>query len=173
MLTPNMLVDPTNILLAPFALWFFYRYIKFYVKSTPSNYKSSLWLSLLLIFATLVKPAFTNIILVMIGIYYLFHLRRFASSKFLHDLVIYLPSCLVLIWQLVLITNSDAGGGIEFAPYKVIRLFTSHPFIALFQAIAFPLLVTFLCVLNAKNAPRQHLNFAWMFCFAHALLIFS
>ncbi len=162
MITPNMLVDPTNIFLAPFAILFFYLYVKHYIQEDAVSYKSSLWLSLLLIAATLVKPAFTNIMLVVIGVYYLFRPRRFASVNLLHDVLIYLPSCLILIWQLIVIHNSDAGGGVEFAPYKVIRLFTRHPITSLLQALIFPLLIGIL-YLKAKTHSSKHLHFAWLF----------
>jgi hypothetical protein len=171
-MTPNILIDPTNIFLAPFAVLFFYLYVKYYIKADAIPCKWSLWLSLLLITATLIKPAFTNIILVVVGVYYLFHPKRFASSSLLHDLIIYLPSCLILIYQLHLIAGSSSGGVIEFASYKVIRLYARHPFIALFQAIAYPLLITVIYLVNAKKKHFEHLHFAWLFCIV-AYLIFA
>jgi hypothetical protein len=129
----------------------------------------------LLIAATLTKPAFTNIILVLIGGYYLLHPKRFVSQSFLHDLIIYLPSCLILVSQILLITKSNAGGGVEFAPYKVIELYTKHPIIALFQAVEFPLLITGICFFQAnKKLPEypEYLGFAWVFCII-AYLIYA
>ncbi|HEY5235119.1 MAG TPA: hypothetical protein VIJ14_02975 [Rhabdochlamydiaceae bacterium] len=172
MITPNILIDPTNIFLAPFAILFFYLYVKFYIEKDATSYKKSLGLSLLLIAASLVKPAFTNIILVVIGAYYLFRPKRFASVNLFHDVLIYLPSCLILIWQLIVIQNSDAGGGVEFAPYKVIGLYTRHPVIALFQALIFPLLVGVLYLIKQKAHNSKHLHFAWLFCLI-AYLIYA
>lgn len=164
MLTPNMLADPTNILLAPVAILFFYYYFKHYVKLDAVSLNKSISLSLLLIAATLIKPAFINVILVVIGIYYLFNPNRFASKNLLHDIIIFLPSCLILIWQIYLISNSVASGGmIEFAPYKVIRYYSKHPIISLFQAIEFPLLITTVCYFKTKRL-NLHLCFAWIFC---------
>lgn len=172
MLTPNILIDPTNILLGPLAILFFYLYVKHYIKNHAVSYKSSILLSVLLIAATLVKPAFTNVMLVVIGFYYLINVKRFRSLFFLHDLIVYLPACLILIWQLVLITNSSAGGGVEFAPYKVIKLFTNHPIVSLFQAVEFPLLITLVYWVKSKKNPSQHMQFAWAFCIV-AYLIYA
>jgi hypothetical protein len=164
MSTPNMLVDPTNILLGPFAIAFFYIYIRHYIDSVETSYRLSFYLSLLLFAATLVKPAFTNIMLVVVGIYYLSHLKRFVSSSIGHDVFIYLPSCILLIWQLFLILNSTAGGSVEFAPYRVIEFYTSHPWIALFQAIGFPLAVAVTRGVRSDSQDSSYLGFAWLFC---------
>ena len=170
MITPNMLVDPTNIFLLPLAILFFYLYIKNYVKAHSQSFKRTFLLSLLLIAATLAKPAFTNIILVVMGVYYVLHPKRFISTSLLHDLILYLPSCLILIGQILLITNSSSGGGIEFAPYKVIGLFTSHPFIALFQGVEFPLLITGLSAFLIRKKLSVYLSFAWVFCIISYLI---
>jgi hypothetical protein len=171
-ITPNILIDPTNIFLAPFAILFFYLYVKFYINEDATSYKNSLWMSLLLITATLVKPAFTNIILVVVGVYYLLHPKRFASANLLPDLLVYLPSCLILIFQLIIIINSSAGGSVEFAPYKVIGYYTKHPLISLFQAIEFPLLISMIYLIKAKVHNCKHLHFAWLFCII-AYLIYA
>jgi hypothetical protein len=171
MITPNMLVDPTNIFLAPFAILFFYLYIKYYIKTNDCvSYKNSTLLSLLLITATLVKPAFTNIILVIIGIRYIIFPKKLLSSNLLHDLLIYTPSCIILIWQLILITHSPAGGSIEFAPYKVIGHYSKHPFISLFQAVEFPMLITSLYLIKTSEKRCEYLCYAWLFCFISYLI---
>ena len=178
MSTPNIWVDPTNILLGPFAIVFFYQYINQYIISKKLlAFKKSFILCICLIIATLIKPAFTNIMLVIIGLYYLLHLRRFLSNYLWHDLIIFVPSCIILIIQIKIMSVSPAAGTLIYAPYKVINLFTLHPYVSLFQAIEFPFLVTLISLFRKQKSERRYLYFSWIFCFIsyfiYALFSFS
>jgi len=170
--TPNVLVDPTNILLGPLALAFFYLYLRWYVDSDAWSPRRTACLAVLLFAGTLAKPAFTNVMLVVVGLVYVTRVRRFASSRVLHDLVIFAPSGALLIWQLYLIGSSTAGGGLEIDPYKVIRHFSTHPSIALFQAMAFPALVALLSLTQPRRRHASLLPLAWAFATV-AYLIFA
>ena len=171
MLSPNILHNPTMILLTPLAIIFFYWYLKLYINSDAVTYKNTLLFSLLLIMATLVKPAFTNVMLIVIALYYLLHLNRFISKYFWHDLLIFVPSAILILYQIYLISKSNFGT-LTFAPYKVIGYFTQHPVLTLLQAIEFPLLITFISYMKGTNNYSNYLSFSWVFTFI-AYLIWS
>jgi len=177
MLSPNILHNPTMILLVPFAISFFYWYIKFYIvaevsfrprfregKLRPESTRTLLF-SLLLITATLVKPAFTNVMLLLVAFYYLLHPKRFISKLFWQDLVIFVPSAIIILYQIYIISQSNLGS-LAFSPFKVINYYTLHPIIALFQAIEFPLLATITYLLYFGYSRRlitTYLFFSWGF----------
>lgn len=171
MLSPNVLHNPTTILLTPLAIMFFYWYIKIYINSDTATYKRTILFSVLLIITTLVKPAFTNVMLIVIAIYYLFHLKRFISKYLCHDLLIFIPSAILILYQIYIISKSNFGN-LAFAPYKVIGYYTQHPIITLLQAIEFPLLIT--CISSITNISKlnNYLYFSWLFAFI-AYLIWS
>lgn len=171
MLSPNILHNPTMIFLTPFAMMFFYWYIKLYINSDALTYKHTLLFSLLLIITTLVKPAFTNVMLIVISLYYLFHLKRFISKHLWHDLLIFFPSTIIILYQIYLISKTNFGT-LAFAPYKVIGYHTRHSIITLLQAIEFPLLITFLSSMKSINNLNNYLCFSWLFTFI-AYLIWS
>jgi len=164
MSTPNMLVDPTNILLGPLALGFFYLYVTRCLDDGPPRRATTAGLALLLLAGGLAKPAFTNVFLVVVALQYLSWPRRFLTRLFVHDLAIVLPSCALLLWQLWLIQQSGAGGGLAFDPYRVIGYRTYHPAIALLQGIGFPLLVLVAAAAWPGSRRSGHLRLAWEFC---------
>lgn len=160
--TPNPLHSPTTIFLTPLAIIFFYYYIKKFIINLDPSYQDSLLLSLLLFIATLTKPAFTNVMLVLIGCYYLFNPKRFISRIFYKDLIIYIPSFIILLLLMVLIShNNDAGGKLIFAPFKVINAYTHHAVISLLQAIIFPLVITL--VYSIHQTKWQYVKFSWVY----------
>lgn len=171
MLSPNILHNPTMILLTPIAIIFFYWYLKLYIKSDAVTYKHTFLFSLLLIMATLVKPAFTNVMLIVMALYYLFHLKRFISKYFWHDLLIFFPSAILILYQIHLISKANFGT-LTFAPYKVIGYYTEHPVITLLQAIEFPLLITLASSMISINNDSNYLRFSWLYAFI-AYLIWS
>jgi len=161
MLSPNVLHNPTSIVLTPLSIVFFYWYIKLYINSKAISYKRTLLFGLLLITATLVKPAFTNVMLIVIALYYLFHLKRFISKLLWHDLLIFTPSAILILYQIHIISKSNFGT-IAFAPFKVIDYYTQHPIITLLQAIEFPLLITAIYFITNRNKSNNYLIFSQM-----------
>jgi len=169
MLSPNVLHNPTAIVLTPLAIVFFYWYIKLYINSDAATYKHTIMFSSLLIISTLVKPAFTNVMLIVIALYYLFHLKRFISRYLWHDFLIFAPSAMIILYQIHLISKSNFGS-LAFAPYKVISYYTEHPIIALVQAIEFPLLITCISSIKSINKSDNYLYFSWLFAFIAYLM---
>ncbi len=168
---PNIFHNPTFILLSPFAIIFFYFYFSSYLDESPKNFRLSLLLAALLILCTLSKPSFTNVILLVIAGLYIFKPRRFLSKYFLHDLIIFLPSGILLIIQIYLMSKNPNVGGLAFAPFEVMNYSSRHHFLSLFKAFEFPLLITVLCSFQEKKYSRNNLLFAWIFTLI-AYLIF-
>lgn len=168
----NMLDSPTLELLTPLAVAFFYWYIKLYIRSETYNYKYTFIFALLLLIGTLIKESFTNIILVVMTIYYLSHPVRFRSKLFWHDFLIFTPSCIILLIEMHLIKTGFGGGVLTFAPFKVISYYSHHPVLNLLQGIEFPLLITFMYSLSKTLNDSEYLKLSWLF-FIVAYSVFS
>lgn len=162
MMTPNLLHNPTMIVLTPLAIAFFYEYIKHRIKSDTVTIKQTALFSLLLVVTTLIKPAFTNVMLLVLGFYYLSHPKRFITKQLWHDCLIFLPSILIMIYQLYLIKEANYGT-LAFSPFKVLSVYTQHPILTLLQAIEFPLLVTCVYFIKHKNDFSTYLGMTWLF----------
>ncbi len=177
--SPNIFHNPTIILLTPLAFSFFYIYLKNYIIN-PINFdllkKKNVFLSILLVLATLAKPSFTNIILVTIAISYLINPRKFTLKIFQCDLIIYLPSLILLVIQLFLISRyATFEGKLVIAPFKILKTYTTngHYLVPLFQSLEFPLLITCLYFLEVKNHFDRYISYSWLFAIiAHILFIF-
>lgn len=164
--SPNILHNPTTILLLPVAVTFFYFYVTYYlIPHGNASYRKSVLLGILLLVATLIKPSFTNIMLVVMAIYYLTHPKRFSSRFLGYDLIIYLPSCVLLLLQLISMSvfYTHSANMILFTPFKVQKYFSEHTLIPLFQVLVFPLLIAVLYSFRASNRPREYILYTWVF----------
>jgi hypothetical protein len=134
--------NPTIILLRPFAiLQFIYTVRAFQERS--STWRQVSLTALISLLATYIKPVFAICILPAIGILMAYRLLKKQELNWkILSLGLILPTVVVLAWQYMLTYQASGSGGIIFAPFSVMRLYSKWLTAKFLLSILFPLFVT-------------------------------
>lgn len=158
---PNNYHNPTTVVLKPLALLSFMAVLKVYPPApTPTTVRTVVWTALVIALTSLAKPNFTICIVPALALFTVTRVvRRRAVRWRLLLLGIALPITIILLWQYGLLAER---GGIEFAPFRVMQLFTTAGWLfpKFLLSIAFPLVVYLLHFQNARRSTL--LNLAWL-----------
>lgn len=158
---PNNYHNPTVVVLKPLALLSFVAVLKVYpTLPTHPPVQSILWTGLVIALATLAKPNFTICIVPALALFTAWRVMRGAPVRWRLLLFgIALPIAVILLWQYGLLAER---GGIEFAPFRVMLLFTPPGWLfpKFLLSIAFPIVVYMLHFQNARRSTL--LNLAWL-----------
>jgi hypothetical protein len=93
--------------------------------------------------ATYIKPVFAICILPAIGILMAYRLLKKQELNWkILSLGLILPTVVVLAWQYMLTYQASGSGGIIFAPFSVMRLYSKWLTAKFLLSILFPLFVT-------------------------------
>ncbi len=139
--------------------------------------REMLLFSLILTVATWIKPNLATSVEPAIAFFLVFDLCRHKGQGFWKKAAFaatVVPSFVVIGWQfLISFTGAPAGeeSGIAFAPGMALLTWTKHPICAIFQSLAFPLLV--LCFSIPRVFTDRKYGFAWAITgFAYAQYLF-
>jgi len=149
--SPNVWHNPTTIMLYPFALLISLNTIDMI---ETYSFTKACYISFLLFATVIIKPSFAMIYLPALGIFIaLFDF--FAIRNYVKYSIILFPTFCFFVYQSLLFQSHH---GVRFAPYAVIRLYSSNPIVSIFLGLAFPLSIL---VFRMKKITTQ-LKFIWI-----------
>jgi hypothetical protein len=163
--TPNVWHSPTQVMVLPFAMLITYYSIKLLHKSREKKYKSGFLLSSLLFVSSIMKPAFAEMFLPSIGIYFLVRrkVRTFENALFLA--IVLLPTLIILPVQYLMMSSDKylmltGGDQIILSWFRVIKFYyKANPLFAFLQALLFPILV----LMVLRNKTSNYTKYCWLF----------
>jgi hypothetical protein len=162
--------NPTIILLRPFAiLQFIYAMRCFQEGSTP--WRQVMVAAMFSFLATYIKPVFAICILPALGMLTLYRLYKKQKIDWrLLGLGLVLPTALTLTWQYLLSYYASSSGGIIFAPFSVMRLYSDRLLVKYLLSILFPLCLTIFYFRKAGQDTRLVLG--WLTFFASSFFTY-
>lgn len=175
--TPNPYHNATYLTARPFSVPVFFLFadvLTFYEKENRWVHPKYVLFSLLLFFATLAKPSFTLVMVIIAGIIMLWRLaagRLRGVRSFFQLGIWFIPTFLVLLYQFgnVFCTKEAGEQGLGFGFMTAWSTVTDNVPLSIFLGILFPFTVLLFCLLH-RDLPNL-LKFAWQFYLAALLTL--
>ncbi|MFN8207840.1 MAG: hypothetical protein U0T82_10605 [Bacteroidales bacterium] len=167
--SPNIWHNPTMFMVKPFAFLAVFLFLYWESNYNVNSYKLPVYLSVTTIFSLAAKPSFVFFFLPAIFVFLLIYIKKFNISFYKMLVLSFLPAFCYLLLQYFstyFLQNNGSPGlkdEIVFTLWGVTKLYTSHVFISLILALAFPLFVV-LSDLRGFSRDRS-LIFAWLCTF--------
>lgn len=168
--SPNVWHNPTHFMVKPFAFIAFILIIWIVNKVKEYNYQKNISLSkasilaIVLVFANLAKPSFTQILypaLVVWMLWLLWESKGKALKMGVQLACACLPGFFLLIYQFTsTFGDSSDGGGMKIAFMEYWRMSSPNVAISILLVISFPLVI--LCLAIYEKVGQEDLRLAWL-----------
>lgn len=158
----NVYHNPTILLLKPMALFLFFSVIRFLTDPISKGGLSVLGLAVVSVLCLLAKPSYTICLLPVLAAFLAFSFLRGERRSLVPLFFGFIfPSVAVLAWQyhFTFTTPSIGEEGILFAPFRVVRIYSSWIFPKFILSILFP---AYVYLFYRRAAVKElALNLAW------------
>ena len=171
----NMWHNPTYLVMKCLGILILYLYFTWEIDSREKlNFGKWTFFSVLLTLCTAIKPSFFCVFAPVFSLKLLidFIQRKNSFLNIIRTGSILIPSCIVILWQSMILFGDGTGQGIRIAPFVYLGLRAEKPVLTIICSILFPLVVFLLCINISKNDSAYFFVIGLLLCgFIQAVLL--